>query len=808
MFLRCTIFSLLLLTVNLFSGAGVQAASVLKTINRADETTSIQLFFHCDSLPETATAINARRVDVEFHDTTPAPELSLPATDGRLIKIVSKELPNKIVYSLYFRYPPQQVTATRLPETGALLVDILLGNQLSTSHPELSTKLQGVSVVQRSKIDALNPVNLTEYAKNWLSFFTDYELPVVITPPPHFHIPPFPLAVAMEPTLPLEQWLSPEIQSLAQDGKWTQVCLLLREQINTHKEEPARERLVLSYADALLRAGEYRDPYFLLQRIIIHYPESKMAKLAHFLQLYQQAIRGDHIDTYFELIPLAAELAPQVPFADDITMFLAELALISKQYEAVQPLLDGPSLAANTALQPRRALRLADLLYAKGEKAKSLTAYQQLGDHPSLLHQDPLSLANFADSLYTAKRYPEAAKMYMQLGDLLSNQTQQDLALFRLALSQLHIRAADKKARIDLEQLIDAFPRDEGGIRAQIKATDLGYVAKKIAPQQALEVYSRHAQEGQTLLLREECLFKQALINHLSAENATSVQQCMQLLREYQEGNLRTEAMALLIQQLPGVIGQLVKNEEFVKALVLAKQNKQLFVRGWIKPDVLFDLARAYSRLGMVDQAAQTYQYLFEITNNATKEQIYRPMIEAMFAAGRYLQVEEYADRYQLRFPKGSDRAPIFLLKAHALYHSGHLDQLIKLLTNDNTPKLPQLELLKGRIYYENKQWPQLIETLEQPQLKKRLAENNLLLPLAEAYFQTNKNDEAQTLFQQLINRDENNEQAQFRLAQIELRRSNSPQALKQFQQLAEKGKDPLWKRLAKEEAAILELRR
>jgi len=808
MFFRCTIFPLLLLTVNLFSGTGVQAASVLKTINRADETTSIQLFFHFDSLPETTATTNARRVDIELDGTTPAPELALPAMDGRLIKIVPKELPTKTVYSLYFRYPPQQVTATRLTETGVLLVDVLLGNQLSTSHPELSTKLQGVSVVQRSKIDALNPVNLTEYAKNWPSFFTDYELPVVITPPPHFLLPPFPLAVAMEPTLPLEQWLPQEITTLAQNGKWTQVCLLLREQIKTHKVEAARERLVLSYADALLRAGEYRDPYFLLQRIMIHYPDTKMAKLANLLLLYQQAIRGDHIDSYYELKPLVAELSPQVPFGDDLTLLLAELALMSKQYAAVQPLLDSPSLAANTVLQPRRALRLADLTYAKGEKAKSLTAYQQLATPSSPLYQDPLSLASFADSLYTAKRYPEAAKMYMQLGDLLNNVSQQDLALFRLAMSQLHIRATDKKARLDLEQLIDAFPHDEGGIRAQIKATDLGYMAKKISPQQAIEVYSRYALEGQTLLLREECLFKQALINHLTAENATSVQQCMQLLREFQDGNLRTEAMALLIQQLPDVISQLVKNEEFVKALVLAKKNKQLFIRGWIKPDVLFDLARAYSRLGMVDQAAQTYQYLFEITDNATKEQIYLPMIEAMFAAGRYLQVEEYADRYQLRFPKGTDRAPIFLLKARALYQSGHLDQLIKLLTANDTPHLPQLELLKGRIYYENKQWLQVIDTLEQPQLKKRLAENHLLLPLAEAYFQTNKNDEAQALFQQLINRDESNEQALFRLAQIELRRGNSSQALKQFQQLAEKGKDPLWKKLAREEAAILELRR
>ena len=64
MLLRCTIFALLLLTVNLFSGTGLQAAVVLKTIHRTDETSSIQLYFRFDSLPETVVSTNARRVDV------------------------------------------------------------------------------------------------------------------------------------------------------------------------------------------------------------------------------------------------------------------------------------------------------------------------------------------------------------------------------------------------------------------------------------------------------------------------------------------------------------------------------------------------------------------------------------------------------------------------------------------------------------------------------------------------------------------------------------------------------------------------
>jgi predicted Zn-dependent protease len=802
---RLFTFSLLILTVNLFSETGAWANSVLQTISRSDETTSLQLYFRFDTLPDSTITTNGRRVDLELARTGLGREVILPETDDRMIKMVPKELPSKTILSIYFRYPPQKVTSTRLQETGVLLLDVLLGNQLSTSYPELSTKLQGVSVVKRSSNNtSLNPVNISDYAKDWISFFTAYEIPITFTPPPTLHLPPYPLAKTLSPQVPLDQWLPREIQQVAGEKKWNQVCLLLREEINRQPEERLKERLVLSYAEALLRAGEYREPYFLLQRIMIQYPESALAQLAHLLFLYQQASRGDYINTYFEMLPVIDGLLKQVPLVDDLHLLKAEMALMAHQNEAAEKLLIDPVFSQNNDLTSLRLLRLADLWYTQGKQAKALTAYTELNKIPEIVQSDPMSLAFYCDSLYLAKRYPEAAKSYTQLGDLLNNRPFQDLALFRLAMCQLHMRATEKKARIDLGQILDAFPQTEGGVHALLKSVDLDYLSQKIAPYEALAVYAQYAREGKSVLQREECLFKQALVNHLAAEHETSVRQCMQLLREYQDGNLRTEAMALLIQQLPGVISRLVKNEEFVKALVLAKQNKKFFVRGWLKPDLLYDLAEAYAKIGMVDQAAQTYQYLFEISDNADKEQIYLPMLQTLLAAGRYLRVEEYADRYQLRYPKGKESSSIFLLKAQALYRSGHFDETLKILSAKGAPKVPQVTLLKGRVFYETRQWDQVIEALDSPDLRNRLEENQLLLPLAESFFQTGRYEKALPLFQRLAQKDEGSEQVQFRLAQIESRQGNRQQALKLFQQLAEKGKDPLWKKLAHEEASIL----
>jgi predicted Zn-dependent protease len=804
---RLFIISLLLLAVNLYSGTCATAGSTLKGVQRSDESAHLQLLVACDQLPGFNLNTNGRRVDLELADTSLPPALPTVAADGRMIKMVSDQRGSKTVLSFYFRYPPQKVAAESHKETGTITIDVLLGNQLSASSPEFSTKLQGVSVIKRGETDSINPMNATPYAKNWPAFFLEYESPVAIKPAPVLHLPPFPLASGLAPKMPDDAWLSAEVSAQAGGGKWNQACRLLREQITTQPDEKLKERLVLAYAEALIRAGEYRDPYFLLQRIMLQYPDSTMADLAQFLLIYQQATRGDFINSYYELIELTKKTGPDASFSSAVKLLLAELALAAGRTTDAEKLLADPALIQDAAFASTRLLRQADLLYIKNDKVKALTAYLALASKPELIDNDPMSLAFFSDCLYTAKRYPEAAKHYAALADRLNNRPDQDLALFRATMSQLHVPATAKKARLDLQQIHEAFANTNGGTRALLKQTDLDFTGKNITAREAQAIYEKYAALADAIDLREEGKFKQALVNSLSGEHEASVQQCRELLRSFQSGKLRTEATALLIQQIPAVIRHLVKNKEYVMALALAKQNKKFFARRWIDSTVLYDLAGVYDNLGMADQAAQTYQYLFEVADDGDKEKIYLPLLRSLFSAARYVQVEEYADRYQLRYPKGSDLTAVFFLKARAFYESGQLDKAIKILTAANSPKLPQLELLKGRIFSETNQWQKVIDTLAAPALREMVVQNGLLLSLAEAYFQTGQEQLATPLFQQLAAATEGGEQAQYRLAQIELHKNNAKQALNLFKELAEKGKDPLWTKLAREEAAILGMR-
>ena len=798
---------ILLLAVNHFSGSTAQAAVELKTVTRTDDSALLRLSLQFDQLPAFTSTTKGRRVDLELQNTILADTLSLPATDERMIKTVRIQKKPKTILSFYFRYPPQKVTTKSNKDTALLTFDIILGTPPATPT-EIPSKLQGLDAANKTKADGPNPITMSSYAKNWISFFTEYESQIRLAVPPKFSLPPFPLAAAVQPNVGKEIFLLPEIVDFINENKWSEVCQQLRKQLMNQSDEKIKEQLVLAFAEAMVRSGEYKEPHVLLQKIILQYPDTLMATLAQFLLIYQQAVQGDHVTAYYELEGLLKIIEQQTPFTPNFNILLAELALMAGKSKDAEQLLVRDDIIRNEQLKNFRLLRQADLLYVKDEKTKALTAYLELAKQSPLIESDPMSLAHFSDTLYTSRRFQDAAKKYRQLSDLLDKAPQQDMALFRLAMSQYHSDPTTViNAGVDLRQIQDNFPGTEGSARALLKQTDLEYISKRISAENAEAVYAKIAEKGDTIVIREEASFKQALVSHLSGDHQTSVSQLMAMLRSFRSGKLYIEAQALLIEQLPGVIRKLANDKEYIKAMVLAKQNKMFFSRGWLNSSLLIDLAGIYSKLGLNDQTAQIYQYIFEVSNEAGKEKLYLPLIQGLSAADQYAQVEEYADRYLLSYPKGIDVSAIFLLKIKALYASGQLDKAINLLQGGAYPQNPQFEFFKARIFFDLKQWQNAIDILTKPELQGLIAKNNASLPLAEAYFQTGQDDLAIQAFRRIVEQGGDIEQAQYRLAQIELKKNNTSQALNLFKELAEKGKDPQWTKLAREDVAILQLK-
>ncbi|MDX9834988.1 MAG: tetratricopeptide repeat protein [Desulfobulbus sp.] len=804
MTVRCFSIATLLFAVSLFSPTAALAGSMLTSISRSDEAPGLQLFLRFDRLPGYTTATRGRRIDLTMGDTVLADTLVLPPADGRMIKTTQRRQGAVTVLSFYFRYPPQKINLTGSKEAATLLIDIFPGNPVSAEYPELVSQLQGVSVVERTLSDKLDPRIASRYQSDWLQVFHHYESAVDIQAPPRLLLPPFPLAAALKPPLARASWLPAEITTMAESDQWNQMQQSLREHLAGQADERRKERLLLTWAEAMVRAGNFQEVRPLLRRIVIEYTGTPLADLAAFLSAFVQAVHGEHQQSFHELKGLTEKLVAATPFAGPLEMLLAELALAGNSPGEAEQLLNRETILHETSLEPLRQLRAVDLLALKKSDA-ALPAYRELTTRSSLIDSDPRSLAHFAGLLYQAGDYQAAAERYQQVADLVSSDRLKGLALFRQAMARLHLTATDTTMRLDLLQVQEAFPNSEGGVRARMKHTDLEYAESRMVPGEAAATYGELARTAPNVALRLEGTFKLALVTARMGDHAASVDQLMTLLREFHSGDLRTEAAALLLEQLPGLLRDLMAKKEYVRTLVLASQNRDFFARGWLDSGLLLDMAHAYAALGLTGQAAQTYQYLYEVSVEANREKIHLPLIQAQFAAGRYLQVEEFADRYLLRHPDGSDAETIFLLKVRALYESRQLDRALAVLQTKETMASPELDLLQARIHGDQRQWPQVITLLSGPKMEERLDDETTLL-LAEAYFQESHNDQAATLFGELAARASSSEQVRFRLAQLELRRDSAATALNLFRKLAEEGKDPLWTRLAREEVAILQM--
>lgn len=805
MIARCLIIATLVLAVNLFSGTAAWAGSVLTGISRTDEPARVQLYLRFDQLPGYTAATRGRRIDLTLADTVLADSLVLPSADDRLIRLTHRREGDTTVLSLYFRYPPQKMNLTGKQETATLLLDIFTGNPLSARYPELVAQLRGVSVVERTPSDVLDPRVASRYHSDWLQVFHHHETALTIQAPPRLLLPPFPLAAALKPPLDADTWLPDEIRALAAGDQWNQMQRPLRQLLAGQAAERRKERLLLTWAEAMVRAGNFQEARPLLERIAIEYTGTPLADLAAFLGAFVQAVRGEHQQSFHELKTLTEKLAVSTPFAGSLSMLLAELALAGNRPGEAAQLLGGVAVVRDDTLAPLRQLRAADLLAVR-QSDTALAAYRELAGRLRLIDTDPMSLAHFAGLLYAAGAYAAAAERYQQLADQLASDQLKGLALFRQAMSRLHLSATDTTLRLDFLQVQEAFASTEGGVRARMKHTDLEYAAGRLPPGEAAATYGELARTAPVVALRQEAAFKLALVTARMGDHAASVDQLMTLLREFRSGELRTEAAALLLEQLPGLLGDLVERREYLRALVLASQNRTFFARGWLDSALLLDMARAYAELGLTAEAAQTYQYLYEVSTEADQERIHLPLVQALFAAGEHLQAEEYADRYLVRHPGGSDTAAMVLFKVRALYESGQLDRALAVLTARETARTTELDLVRARIHHDRRQWPEVIELLSRPELAGQLDDDTTLL-LAEALFQEKADDRARVLFVDLAALPGVSDQAWFRLAQLELRRDNAAAALNLFRKLAEEGKDPLWTRLAREEAAILQLK-
>lgn len=777
------------------------AKSVLTRINKIQNKSSIELYCSFTEIPVYHSNIRGKRVDFILEETTLKPDFTFFETDDKIVKILSQNKNNDTTLSFFFRYPPQRFDIVPNQEDNKLTVTILLGNPYSLALPDFSSRLAGLTILERTTKDFSNPLIASPYAADWKSFFKLYETRVHISVPVQYTILPFP---AMQFLLPEREGnrelLGEEIYSLAEQKRWDSILPLLLERITKEKNPEIKKKLALTYGDVLSRDNNFIDAFKQLYLLSEEYAEEDIGCFAKYLLILLRARFEDPVIADFELRNLNESMTPSNPLTPYFLISQIETALATEQYSRIHELLARDEFAypGDTALI--RNLRQADYWYGTGDLIKAYIGYQLLEKHTLLLDKT-FSLHGYCDTLFHYKQYQDAARCFALLSEHIKDKERLSLITYRKYMAKLHFKSPEEMVDY-FARIKNTYPGTEAGFRAALKKTDLQFLTLENWGETAARSYNNLAEESITRASREEASFKEALVYHLMGKNPQSINLIMDFLRNFRKGELHQSAQALLIELFPLVINEYVESKQYMEALILAKRNRKLFLNNWVDISLLAKVAEAHKSIGMYREASKLYLYLIALSSEDQKEQYYIQLISAAYHHGAYDIVEDYSDQYSFRYPNGAFKAEILILRIKSMLAAERYKDAIDILP-ETLPATEEFSLLASTIYFHENNFEKVVEILDR-QVKiteGKLTRSNFML--AESLYQLNQFNKSKSIFSKIPRESTHHDQAQFRLAELLKKDGQNEASLKIYKDLVETGKNPLWVRLAKKKLTL-----
>ncbi|BHH83363.1 tetratricopeptide repeat protein [Desulforhopalus sp. 52FAK] len=786
-------FITILFALFILSPVNVTAAELTR-VTRVDTKDIIQIYLNFDTPPSFSGSATKRRIDVELKDTDIGKEFQLFKTDEKIVKILTRKNSTTLILSLFFRYEPQNFKLT--PNTNnTIVLEVLLGNEYSNSYKNLANKLKGLTVVDRATPDFTNPYILSPYRTDWMAFFSNYESPLHIEIPVKFTPPPFPIVELLPPGLSNNlDILTPDMLDLAQKESWDTLATSLLEKLQTTTGPEMQKMIALTYGEALLRNGDFEGAFKQLYLLKETYKDERIGTYANYLLIWLRARYEDPYIAEYEYKTLEPYISDSSPLAPYFLLSRVETSLSTKEYRNLNRLLQIDTIALPPDVQERIKIREADYWFAINIPVKAYAAYKLLVNSP-LLRTQPYSFGGHCSTLYDQRYFEAAAREYSKLRSIISGENLIGLVAYREYMSKLKFIDGNELIN-DFTQIQNAYSRTDAGKLSAIKKNDLRLLADRQYLETALTHYKQIADESSTRSIKEEVGFKVILIHTLLGDIKTAVPMLHTFLREFQTGNVRITAQALLIDLLPKEIKRLVDDTDYLGALVLAKQNKELFQNNWIDSNFLIDIAKAYHKVGIYDEAQKLYLYLIEIKSADQREEFYLPMIQATFDHGNFSLVEDYAAQYSYNYPEGKYTNDVLLIRIQALVADERLTEA-KLALPSPLPANGTFHPLAATIYYRTDNYIKTAQTLEEyVELGKNISGQHQFF-LAESLYQTKDLNAAADEFLKISKDNIFYHQSLYRLADINRLLGKEELALTFLEKIVETEENSLWKQYA-----------
>ena len=758
--MKLYILTFLLVLVSVSEGTAAQ----LSRISSVKFAASTQLYAYFDELPSYRQRISKRRLDLILFNTSVADILPQPDPDAAIVKSLVLQEQENTILSFFFRYIPQDLTISTEGNT-TLIIDLIPGNRFTGTYRQLSSSLGLLTPVSPERETTINPLTFSPYRNEWRSFIENFVSAPELDPAPKPFFPPFPILSLVVPSdLPGTPESLPVIEEMNRMDRFESLRHI-QQRLKSVASSEERKYYAIVHADILFRLGSVDAARSQFSVLADTYPEDIAGDLSLYAAALLHAQDLEFHEAQASLQRLLERLPSLHPLYPYVRLALAETSLATGQYQEMKQLLEMPDIPP--PMQAIVELRRADLAFATGRVSEAFTIYDENYETGTISDQ-PYSLNGYCTLLRDRQADEESQLCYQELASLLNDNEQIALASYLAAQSATAAEPLDYPASHSrFNGIIERYPGTGAALRAELKLADNCFTEQVDCGLRVNEWYRGIAEQASARGIALEAFLKEAIIYHLEGERATSIYLLLQLLREFQSGILRDQALALLIQLLPGEIQRLLDTEQDIKAIALAQQNRALFEKGWLGDSILLLLGQAFERLAIYPEALQLHLYLKHKPNALVEEAAHFAALRAAHALGDHRQVEDLATEYSYRYPGETQQLDILFYRLDCKYAVGHIDEALSLLP-EPVPQRNDFILLAASLYFHKNNFARTADLLL-PVYRAQagvLSDDHLFM-LAESLFEMDDFSLGSEIFELLAATDRYRQSARYRLAQL-----------------------------------------
>ncbi|MEZ4598813.1 MAG: tetratricopeptide repeat protein [Syntrophotaleaceae bacterium] len=784
------IFLTFLVLGTLLLPAQAAVSPQLFAVSKKDDLAGTQIRFEFSEVPAYRMAVSGQRVDLFFAAATAKPDLKLPREDGRLLKILVAQSRNELLISLLLRQVPAR--AVTLTEKVSPTVRLeLFWQEGNDERPAIAFRISGLPTRQKNA-PVSSPGKPSRYSGRWKEFFDSYQNPFTIDAPLIFSFPPLP---ALNRDL-----LPSDLAGLADRtaaGDWSGILDETGRVGPISSADRSTPFLLLVQAEALMKEARPKEALSILENFPPGRLPRELEERIDYLHGLALARTGQPYRALNRLKKVAD--SPSSGLRLHYLLLLSELALFRGDFQQALEILDSSGSQWPEPLEPLYILRSADAM-AGIDQDKAREIYRELLNRKSWPKNKSYSLHRAAGIFFQSGEWELAARLYRTL--LLHNLPASTLGQTQFAIALTDYRSGKvEQALKDMSKIIKDFPDTDSAQRAKMKMLDHGVLGgEEYQLLRALRDYQSIAREAGSRELREEAAFKYSLTLFLNGDRIRTIESLESFCRNFAGGSLRSEADALLADILPPLIESLVAEGKDHQAVVLVEKYRDLLLERHGQWSFLPALAEAFTRLGLFERGCRVYLYLLEkAEKRAEADRFYLPLVKLYADLEEDQEVEKYSRRYLLKFPEGKDRNAHFLFLLKSLQRLDRYKEAADMLKDRNRPTDNQIELVAERIFWHLGEYGWVINCASRlGDCGKAIPAEGLLLQ-AEAMRRMGRGSKALPLYQVLAADGTFRDQASFRCGEILLADGRRDEALKLWRVLAEKGKDPIWKKMAED---------